>query len=219
MTLTPAKVVVVIAAVVLATAAHTRSVAVKAVRQRQPEVRPTQPPGPPNRQEVISIPDFEAPPPTLDQLWDRSDAIARVDIERSHLRAIGAPGRKVVITDHHARVLEIFKGDDSLKQGNPVLISQYGGTLEVDGREVTTSTGGMHRASLGEELIVFLKKWHGVGAFSIAYGPSGMFQLSAEAVTLPEFVRPYKEFGGAAQLSRTNLIEILRAKATQRAQK
>ena len=132
-------------------------------------------------------------PDSFTDLWDTSDLVARVRIESSHVRGVGkAP---LVVTEHHATVLRVFKG--VAERGQALSFAQSAGDLELPDRIIHVTGAG----PLAEhfEYVVFLREWPAAGAYILTGDRAGAFRI-VHGVVQPQG-------GGAVAEEHRNLAE------------
>lgn len=110
-------------------------------------------------------------PETFMDLWDSSDVVARVRIDASHVEGVGTT--PLVVTEHRARALRVFKG--SLRAGQTITFAQSAGDLELPTK--TIHVAGAVPLQTGFEYVVFLRKWPAGGAYTLTGDRSGAFKI------------------------------------------
>jgi hypothetical protein len=108
----------------------------------------------------------------LDQLADQSDLIVRglITGTNSHL----TKDERWIQTDYNVLVLERLHARGTIKHGQTIVVSRFGGTVEVEGKKVTMSSG-FPPFQIGDEYVFFLNP-RPDGTFSILAGPYGLFK-------------------------------------------
>jgi hypothetical protein len=160
---------------------------------------------------VVHTVDYIAAPPTLAQLWNAVDAVARIRIESSEVRRFdrtGNPDYPRVATVHTARLLEVLKPYASLIPGQTVQVVQSAGELDI-GSKIVRVNGGYQPFGKGEEYALFLEWNTGVGEFEVAYGPAATFLLANGTVTSPARNGPALELRGMPVDSFLTLLRSL----------
>ncbi|HET9266108.1 MAG TPA: hypothetical protein VFO14_23870 [Vicinamibacterales bacterium] len=160
--------------------------------------------------EQFQFTDSEAAPSTLEEMWDLTDAVARVRIEQALVKGLPRAGRPPkVLTEHTARVLEVLKGD-GFSERDTIIITVPVGKLTVNDQTISAIAAGSRVFHPGEELLVFLTRLS-TGDYDIAYGPAGFYSLEAERITLPGDARRWPTFAGRGiTISRGDLLAAVR---------
>ena len=87
--------------------------------------------------EQFQFTDSEAAPSTLEEMWDLTDAVARVRIEQALVKGLPRAGRPPkVLTEHTARVLEVLKGD-GFSERDTIIITVPVGKLTVNDQTIS----------------------------------------------------------------------------------
>jgi hypothetical protein len=164
----------------------------------------------PPQAEVIYV-DEMAPPKTLREMYADAALVLRATVEATGSPSAASRQRPVAIRRQRVRVLEVFKGDESPTiAGGDLTILQRGGTVNIDGREVTTE----YPAPLlqpAEEVILFLLRGNEPHSYVIAYGAAGTFTIEHGNVVVPALVQNgMKEFAGKSTLSVAQFTTTLR---------
>lgn len=167
----------------------------------------------PQQYQVI---DYDAPPPSLEALWDQTPLVARVRIESAGTTQLPTsradlPG--TVVTTHRAHVLEVLKGSD-VQMGSSIDIAVPVGKLPASDRPaIVASSAGMRTFTPGEEILVFLKWWDAASAYNVSFGPVGHYGLSSDSVTLPAASSRWPAFSklGPSAISKQDFLATVRS--------
>lgn len=131
--------------------------------------------------------DYLAPPPSLKEMWQTAEVVAHIKVLTVGPATADSPGPRPLVVHHDtAQVLEVLKHDGGRAESSTINIQQFGGTVVIQGKDVTTQPP----APLLEpdaEAIVFLHGASGV-EYSIEWGSGGLFLVNAAAgtVAVPE---------------------------------
>jgi hypothetical protein len=155
---------------------------------------------------------YDAPPASMDQLWNESRLVARVRVIRADPHEIqSSKGHgPLLATLHTATVLEAFKGDTEAGQQIRIIVPvRAPGPPGGGSRDVGTSAG-LRPFHPNEELLVFLEFWTGAGGYGLAYGSVGAYWLDRPTVTLPAGARTWPVFSGRTEVPREQLLVQVR---------
>ena len=111
----------------------------------------------------------------LDQLAERGDLIVRGLIlgSNSHL----TKDETAIVTDYDVQVLERLHARGTVKHGQNIVVTRFGGTVEVEGKKVTISaSSGFARFQVRDEYIFFLTFNPNTQTYMIVAGPYGVFK-------------------------------------------
>lgn len=178
----------------------------------------------PPAREVVAV-DYVPPPATLEGLWDSADVVVIAQVI-----AVGPPFlRKSGSVQHvnQLRVVEILKGPERFP--NVFRLRQYGGTVNVDGRQRFTAYPDDVQLAPGDEALFFLVNGEQDDLFHAAFGPAGLFEIrrlrdasqptgKAEA-RIPAAAQRIQELIGLGRLRLEELVEKMRAFRGHRAGK
>lgn len=123
----------------------------------------------------------------------------------------------MVVTQHTSQVLEVLKDDGTVGSRPQIHVLQLAGTLDVEGRIISTDPSGIPVFTVGQELLLFLEDWPEAKGYAIR-GPVGAYVLDTESVRLPDAAKGYaRAFGNKRTVSRAEFLSVLRSKAKARA--
>jgi hypothetical protein len=121
-------------------------------------------------------------------------------------------GRDYVFRFQSVKVREVLSPRTNVKDKDSATIAiwQSGGTLVVDGREVSTAYDEMFLHP-GDVVVLFLRR-AADGSFSIAYGPGGLIRLDDAKgyASLPNRLRHVTDVGNRSQMSTQDLLGAIR---------
>jgi hypothetical protein len=112
------------------------------------------------------------PPESLQSMWARSDAVARVRILSSEAKAIGTDPVHVY-TEARAQVLDVFKGN--ARPGTTITFLQNAG--EVETRTQIIRVEGVTPLPIKREYVVFLTHSQPLEAMLLSYDVDGAFEI------------------------------------------
>jgi hypothetical protein len=124
--------------------------------------------------------DFPAPPPTLREFAADVDLVVV-----GRIRQVGRPilekggSREFVRRYHQVEIIDTVKGDASIQNGHILFVRQEGGTIETQGREVSTQY--LQRLmETGDTFVLFLTRVPDSppGRYYTALGPAGAIWIN-----------------------------------------
>jgi hypothetical protein len=186
------------------------TVAVTVLLQRGLEAK-----GLPLPQRTVTVIDFPAAPPSLDEMWERTPVIVRAKVVASG-RATVAAGEEAVHRPHILELIEVLRDSSgSLDPGKRVRVLQYGGTADLNGKLVSTVNSMSRLFEVGDEVVLFLDAERKDASFSLRFGGAGAFWLgdnkeSLEIITVPTAVRRMEVFKGRSQIQKAELLGLFR---------
>jgi hypothetical protein len=159
---------------------------------------------------ILTVVEKTPTPSTLAQLVQSVDlvAFARVDTV-SPPQADHAPIPHIRRIQHLS-VLEVLKG--SIPPSQKIQVRQVGGTMEVDGREISVEYP-MRLLERGDVVMVFLSRVGGSGdVYDVPYGDDSVIlsQGTEQRMVLPSGLVNMPEFGGKPSISAPDFLAILR---------
>ena len=170
---------------------------------------------------VVMTSDAYLPGPSVKELASEATLIVQGTINSVMTRL--SPDERLVFTDYTLTPRRIFKdvtGTATMKApgpGVPMMFAEPGGTVRVDGLEITLDTKPRPEPplQLGEDVVVFLVRAPEWGAFRLHFGPYGLFRVRGEKVVGAnkdlELVRPM-QFSTLAELVRDIESHLSRTK-------
>lgn len=165
----------------------------------------------------LHIADFEAPPESLELLWEEADIVARVRVQSGKSRALAMSGGATIpLTDYAVAVSELLKGSLPNAATGGLTISLPVGEALVDGRVQRSNSGGLRKLVPNREYIVFLDYWPHAGTYLVSYGPASVYELEGESVVIPARVVHYAAFKGRARVPRIEIDALFSRLRTRR---
>jgi hypothetical protein len=163
------------------------------------------------QQPIVTFTDSEAPPATLEDMWQKACCVVRVRVQSARARELtsttGRAGRP--ITEHSAVVTEVMKG--TIKVGETIQVSLPVGIVRhPDGSQQESRAAGMTAFATGDDVLLFLLPSPPTGGYSIAYGPVGFYQLNYHDVAVPPGARGWSAFGGKTSIPKQEFLGIIR---------
>lgn len=170
----------------------------------QAQPRPAQP--------VLTVVDSEPPPKSLEGLWQAVDVVVRATVSKSLPPvAKGNPKTPTVTRYHDLFVTEALKGDESLAGRSTIRVKQIGGSLNIDGREVSTAYNS-RLLQPNDDIVLFLVRDTAGDGFWIAYASVGAIWITqGDQAILPAAVARMSAFAGSSSISSADLLARLRA--------
>jgi hypothetical protein len=166
----------------------------------------------------MTVTDYKAPPPSLEQTFVVAAIVARVASvgEQVRRKLPTRDGPSPVETVYTIRIVEVLKGSDrGVTQNMTLDITVPVGTLvDSQGRRQTANAPALAKITPGNEYVVFLESLPD-GGYGPAYGPAGIFPLVGNSVSVPETARRWSVFGGQETASRAGFLTELRRLRTQ----
>lgn len=156
--------------------------------------------------------DTAPPPQELRAMVEGSVAIIHARVAHTGEPLVLPASAGLVGRYQTMRVLEVLTGDAKIAAHASVRIFEYGGTIDVDGRDVSTRFNGLP-LRVGEEVVVFLEKPARIDGYTVAYGDAGLFRIdnNRDKVAVPPTVRALvRDFDARAVMSRAEFFDLLR---------
>jgi hypothetical protein len=166
----------------------------------------------------MTVTDYKAPPPSLEQTFVVAAIVARVASVHELVRqkTPAREGPSPVETVYTVRIIELLKGSErGVTQNTTIEITVPVGTLvDPQGRRQTANAPALAKITPGNEYVVFLEPLPD-GGYGPAYGSAGIFPLVGNSVSVPETVRRWSVFAGQENVSRAGFLTELRRLRTQ----
>jgi len=162
------------------------------------------------------VADFPLPPPSFAQMIAAVDLVVYGKVtkagEPQHRRT--PSGHDYVVRFPSVKVLEVLAGPANVKAQKEVLVRQVGGTVIVDGRELSTGYNEMLLRP-DEGVVLFLRRTEADDSFYIAYGPGGLIRIDAERgrTSIPNQLAHVQDVGGRSVMSAEDLLNAIRKSA------
>ena len=149
-------------------------------------------------------------PPSLQEIWATSPLVVHGVVASSDPpRAIGDHG--LVGRNHTVRIIEVLKSTSVNPPDSPVLVRQLGGTVQSNGREVSTTFPDVILRE-GQEYILFLDRSNEVGIFIIHYDAAAfLIGPTARRVSMPTAARRLAELKGRSEIAVQDFLALVRA--------
>lgn len=123
----------------------------------------------------------EFSPVSLAELAKESDLIARVVVIGDGRTKLSADERSIY-TEYTLQPIDQFFSGRTLKPGENIVIQKPGGTISIDGHQITSTDRDFPPLQHGEEYILFLKLDPATGHYIVPYGAQGAFRNAVGAV-------------------------------------
>ena len=161
---------------------------------------------------VGSFVDYEAPPASLKEMWDKTSAVVHGKIVSASTPTV-ANGSQLVHRAIEMQVYEVLRDERSaVKAGTKIRLIQAGGAATI-GDVLYTTSASTRTLEVGDFVVLFLHAGTD-GAFTLRFGDSGAFWLSEADpkfdVTVPHALRKMTAFEGASVLEQAKLLTLLR---------
>jgi hypothetical protein len=165
-------------------------------------------------QQVRIFTDYELPPGSLDVAWDTVPVIVLARVQSSAQRERVGP-RKITVpfTEHHIRVLEVFKGGEFVGSSNVLTINQASADAAPSSSIAKHESGGRVFKS-SEEYVFFLERLPGQAALGVAWGAGGAYKVDSMTVAVPDASR--RMWHLRDEVTRQEFLDSLRAKRDKR---
>jgi len=166
-----------------------------------------------SRVSTTPIGDYPLPPASLAQTIATVDLVVYGKVtkagEPQHKQTPG--GLDYVLRFPSVKVLEVLASPPNVKGPREISIRQVGGTVVVDGRELSSAYNEM-LLQPGEAVVLFLKRTEADDSFYIAYGPGGLIRVDADRgrASIPNQLRHVQEVGGRSVMSEEDLLKAIR---------
>lgn len=165
----------------------------------------------------LHVADFEAPPESLELLWDEADIVARVRVQSGKSRALTmSNGAAIPLTDYAVAVSELLKGTLPSDASGALTISLPVAEVSVGGQVQRLTSGGLRKLVPNREYVVFLDHWPHAGTYLVSYGPASVYELEGDSVVIPERVTHYAAFKGRARVPRVEMDALFSRLRTRR---
>lgn len=155
--------------------------------------------------------DFAPPPQELSTMAARSMAVVRVQVIHSDGPILLPNSGGLVGRYQTVRIIEALKETKKMPPQSLIRIFEYGGTVDVDGKEVSTRFEGVPLRE-GEEAVLFLEKPAGIDGYTVAHGDAGLFRVDngKDRVTVPTTAKAFvRDFNARSSLSRAEFFALL----------
>jgi hypothetical protein len=161
------------------------------------------------RPSTLIVGDFPPLPPTLQELFDKSDVVVRAEVARTFPPRPEARGTRIIPNrPQQLKVTEVFRGDASLLR-TQIVVRQAGGTIEHEGRLIAVEDS-MRVFEQGDDVLLFLRRVKGT-TFDVNYGPGGAIWLdSAGTAVIPTKLRSMPELRNERHMPATELVSLMR---------
>jgi hypothetical protein len=160
--------------------------------------------------------DFPSAPPNLEEFAHSVDLVvlARVASVSDPVVERTPDGHEYVRRYQSAQIIETLEDRDSNPARRTVTIRQSGGSVEVDGKEISTQYL-QKLVEPGQTVLLFLRKANDKrGSYYVALGPAGMITVDGTSVaTVPPALLNMPEI---RQRSRVPLEELLKSLRTRK---
>ena len=155
----------------------------------------------------ITIIDFEAPPPTLEQFWQRVDMVVRGRVATTHPPVLA---QFTVIRYNDVEVADVLKDDRQSPGRSTIQVKQYGGTLTI-GEGVFRTACDMRLLQAGDDVVLFLFRDTRGDGYWIASSRAGAIWIDRNGIaSLPQAAVFSSAFEAAASIPVSVLLQRLR---------
>jgi hypothetical protein len=142
---------------------------------------------------------------TLARMWDATEIVVEVKIERSDVKAVGGSRTPRVSTYHTARVIHSLKGN--MKAGTDIVFTELAGQLELADRILIGANG--EPLPVGERYIVFLARNDVLDTWALRGQRAGAFKLHEGRVQPQGFGAVAEEQRGVTERQFSDELERL----------
>lgn len=137
--------------------------------------------------------DFMGPPPTLTAFVQGSVAVVHVTVKSTSLPQAdrrASQQRPRAVRFQVLTVVEVLKADSAKPIGSEIVVKQYGGTLVVNGGEISTAYP-MPVFNVGDEMVLILER--GADDYVVMAAEAGAFKIDAASreARVPQGVRDH----------------------------
>lgn len=132
--------------------------------------------------------DYKPTPATLEDFVQETTVVvfARVENTGRLKPKYGRENRRSLRTEYELRLLDVLKTDDqNLVAGESLLVRRSGGELDEGDRVLRVIDPDFPLFRKGEEYILFLEKTEDHSIYTVAYGPNGAFEVTADGTVSP----------------------------------
>jgi hypothetical protein len=155
----------------------------------------------------MTVIDFEAPPPTLEQLWQRADMIVRGRVVMTHPPVLA---QRNVVRYNDVETVEVLKDDRQSPGRSTIHVKQYGGTINI-GEGVFRTACVMRFFQTGDDVVLFLGRDTRGDGYWVAYSDPGAIWIDRNGIaSLPQVPAHSSAFGGAPSIPASTLLQRLK---------
>jgi hypothetical protein len=151
--------------------------------------------------------DFDARPPTLEQIWRRVDMIVRGRVAMTHPPVLA---QRNVVRYNDVETVEVLKDDRQSPGRSTIQVKQYGGTITV-GEGVFRTACVMRFFQTGDDVVLFLSRDTRGDGYWVTYAEPGAIWIDRNGIAILPQVPAYSSaFGGAGSIPVSTLLQRLK---------